>query len=67
MSFLRGPLLRILLVVSTFLLPAAAKDRLNVLFIAVDDLRPELGAYGRENVKSPHMDRLARDGAQSAC
>ncbi|MBZ4187560.1 sulfatase [Niabella beijingensis] len=34
----------------------------NILFIAVDDLRPELGAYGRAYMHTPHMDRLAREG-----
>jgi len=33
--------------------------RYNVLFIAVDDLRPEIGAYGNSLVKTPHIDRLA--------
>jgi len=37
-------------------------DRLNVLFLAVDDLRPELGCYGNQRVKSPHIDRLAKRG-----
>ncbi|WP_226332606.1 sulfatase [Echinicola marina] len=32
---------------------------LNVLFIAIDDLRPELGAYGKDYVHSPHLDELA--------
>jgi iduronate 2-sulfatase len=35
---------------------------LNVLFIAVDDLRPELGCYGADHMHTPHLDRLARQG-----
>ncbi|MBC8314214.1 MAG: sulfatase [Bacteroidales bacterium] len=34
----------------------------NILFIPVDDLRPELGAYGSEDIISPHIDRLAQQG-----
>src|SRR5690606_5650038 len=33
--------------------------RYNVLFIAVDDLRPEIGAYGNPIIKTPNIDRLA--------
>jgi len=40
----------------------AAEGRLNVLFIAVDDLKPLLGCFGREDVRSPHIDRLAARG-----
>ncbi len=41
---------------------AAPAKRLNVLFIAVDDLRPELGCYGNPIIKSPNIDRLAKQG-----
>lgn len=35
----------------------------NVLFIAVDDLRPTIGAYGDPVARTPNLDRLARSGA----
>lgn len=37
----------------------AARQRPNVLFIAADDLRPELGCYGNSIVRTPNVDSLA--------
>lgn len=34
----------------------------NVLFLAIDDLRPELGCYGNSIIKSPNLDQLAAEG-----
>jgi iduronate 2-sulfatase len=39
-----------------------AADRPNVLFIAVDDMRVELGCYGKTMALSPNIDRLAQTG-----
>ena len=39
-----------------------AGQRPNVLFIAVDDLRPALGCYGDKLAITPHLDRLASIG-----
>lgn len=39
-----------------------AENRPNILFIAVDDLKPDLGCYGKSYVKTPNFDRLAASG-----
>lgn len=39
-------------------------QRPNILFIAIDDLRPELGCYGSTLAVTPNIDRLAADGLQ---
>ncbi len=41
---------------------AERASRPNVLFIAVDDLRPELGCYNTPHIKTPHIDKLAAAG-----
>ncbi|MCH1440393.1 MAG: sulfatase-like hydrolase/transferase, partial [Rubripirellula sp.] len=43
--------------------PVAPVARKNVLFIAVDDLRVELGCYGQKHVRSPNIDKLASQGS----
>mgnify|MGYP000244279213 FL=1 len=40
------------------------KRKPNILFIAIDDLRPELGSYGSEIAQSPNLDKLASEGLQ---
>jgi arylsulfatase A-like enzyme len=45
-------------------LPAQQPPRPNIVFILMDDLRfDELGCTGHPFVKTPHIDRLAREGA----
>ncbi len=39
-----------------------ASSKPNVLLIAVDDLRPELGCYGEQHMVTPHLDKLASQG-----
>ena len=43
---------------------ANSADKPNVLFIAIDDLRPELGCYGSDAIKSPNLDALAAEGVR---
>lgn len=61
-------LLRILTVLIVCALPllAHAEDakKWNVLFLMADDLRPELGCYGHPQVKTPHIDGLAKSGVR---
>lgn len=44
--------------------PLQGADRPNVLFIAVDDLRPEIECYGVDPMVTPHLDRLAQLGTR---
>src|SRR6218665_2618291 len=51
----------LLLLLST-VIPLAAQQKKNILFIAVDDLKPTIGAYGDTFAKTPNIDRLAARG-----
>ncbi|QDV26866.1 sulfatase [Aureliella helgolandensis] len=52
----------LLLLCSVCRLHAASPEHPNVLFIAVDDLRPQLACYGKPEMHSPNIDRLAASG-----
>ncbi len=55
------------LFVTGFLLSQVAlsqteKGTPNILFIAVDDLRPEVNCYGASHMQTPNINRLAQEG-----
>lgn len=50
-----------LLAISNFVVAQKKQaQKPNILFIAVDDLKPLLGCYGNTLVKTPNIDRLAK-------
>ncbi len=42
--------------------PVKNSETPNFLFIIVDDLRPEIAAYGAEDILTPNIDSLAEEG-----
>jgi iduronate 2-sulfatase len=52
----------LLLTVLAFCESGFSQQKPNILFIAIDDLRPELGCYGSTQAKTPHIDKLAASG-----
>ena len=61
-KFLFAPRLLCLNALTILAFTSNAADKPNILFIAIDDLRPELGCYGSEAVLSPNLDQLASKG-----
>jgi arylsulfatase A-like enzyme len=58
---MRLPLLFALL----WILPASAGEpRPNVVWFVVDDMSADFSCYGETAIKTPHVDRLARDGTR---
>lgn len=55
-------ILIIIVFLTAFQKEPANKESLNVLFIAVDDLRPELSSYGINEIISPNIDKLSANG-----
>ncbi|MBK3518223.1 sulfatase [Carboxylicivirga marina] len=50
------------LIVLTIAFNLNAQERPNVLFIAIDDMKPLTGSYGADFMVTPHMDELANSG-----
>ena len=40
----------------------STKHKPNILFLAVDDMRPDFGAYGSQHIHSPKLDSLPQQG-----
>ncbi len=60
-----SPLVGALLVLVSLLARAAETPRLNFIAIVTDDQAQwSLGAYGNREARTPHLDRLAREGAR---
>jgi uncharacterized sulfatase len=58
------------LICCAFSFSLSAKEpprRLNVLFIAIDDLTCALGCYGHPEVSSPNLDKFARESQFPLC
>lgn len=51
----------LILLFTVYTCSLAETNKYNVLFIAIDDLRPELGCYGVEYAQSPHLDLFAQE------
>ncbi|MCD6353909.1 MAG: sulfatase [Prolixibacteraceae bacterium] len=62
LKFLSGSFVLIFLMISCVVKQNEVPQRPNVLFICCDDLRPELGCFGKDYVLSPNIDKLASSG-----
>jgi len=51
-----------LLILLSSVIPLAAQTKKNILLIAVDDLKPNIGSYGDPVARTPNIDRLASRG-----
>ena len=55
----------LILIVSGLLLACQSEkqppQKPNIIFISVDDLRPDIGAYGNPHIKTPNIDAFANE------
>lgn len=58
----RGLFLSLALILASAAAAAQADQKLNVLLLCIDDLRPELHCFGKDYIRSPHIDELAARG-----
>ncbi len=58
------PILSLFALFSLLCAPVLAADRtnLNVVWIVIEDASPHIGCYGEKLIKTPHIDRMAREG-----
>ena len=51
-----------ILILALLSLTVQSLERPNILFVAIDDLRPALGCYGDPVAHTPNIDKLAKSG-----
>ncbi len=54
-------MIRILTFFAFLALPFTQAAEKNIVFVVVDDMSPDMGAYGNPVIKTPHLDALAKD------
>lgn len=68
MKSLVGVVLALLMLLSRMAVTAAGADsnpRPNIVFVLIDDFGyADCGAYGAKDIRTPHIDRLAREGVK---
>lgn len=52
----------VLLLSPSIVIAKQIKKVKNILFVAFDDLRPELNCFGKSDIYSPNIDQFAREG-----
>ena len=62
LNYLTKNMLRVIFAIALCAFGSASDERHNVVHIVVDDLRPELGAYGLADRHTPTIDALAANG-----